>query len=361
MAELTHAARMLAYPSFRTLGFPKLLPINLTVSVTYNCPSRCETCDIWQKTVDDLSVDEFAKVFRSLGHAPMWVTVSGGDQFLRKDLPEIMRLIRVLLRPTIINLPMNGIISKRIEMMLPEIARHTVGSQLVLNLSIDEIGEAHNQLRGAWNNYAKIEATYKLAREVQKEYPHVVVGIHTVISKFNVDRIPAIYEELIRWGPDSYITEIAENRVELSTMHKDIAPSPDRYAAAVDYLSQRMRARRSRHPVARLVEALRLEYYQLCKRYTVEKSQVIPCYAGWASAHLAPDGHVWGCCVRAESLGNVRETDYDFRKVWFSQAAHEFRRSVAARECACPLASASYTNMLLSPASLSRVVRNYVR
>ena len=106
--------------------------------------------------------------------------------------------------------------------------------------------------------------------------------------------LPAIYEELSRWGPDSYITEMAENRVELSTMHKDISPSPDQYARAVDFLAGQMQKRRSRHPVARLVESLRLEYYELCKRYTVERAQIIPCYAGWASAHLAPDGNVWG-------------------------------------------------------------------
>jgi MoaA/NifB/PqqE/SkfB family radical SAM enzyme len=361
LSKLTHAAQLAGYPSFRALGYPKLLPINLTVSVTYSCPSRCKTCDIWQKRVDDLGVDEFAKVFRSLGHAPMWVTVSGGDQFLRADLPEIIGLIREVLRPSVINIPMNGIITKRIEMLLPEIARRSRGSQLVLNLSMDEIGPRHDELRGAWNNYEKILGVYRFVRELQRQERHVVLGVHTVISKFNVERFPEIYEELIKLGPDSYITEIAENRVELKTIEKDIAPAADAYGRAVDFLSAKMRRRRSHHPVARLVESLRLEYYELVKRTLAERRQVIPCFAGWASAHLAPDGHVWGCCVRAESMGNVRDVDYDFRRVWFSPKADQFRRSVAAGECACPLASAAYTNMLLSPSSLARVVRNYVR
>ena len=38
-------------------------------------------------------------------------------------------------------------------------------------------------------------------------------------------------------------------------------------------------------PVARLVESLRLEYYDLASRVLEEKRQVIDCYAGWASAH----------------------------------------------------------------------------
>ncbi|XXF81427.1 radical SAM protein [Myxococcaceae bacterium GXIMD 01537] len=355
------ALQLLGYNSFRAVGYPKLLPINLTVSVTYSCPSRCKTCDIWQKKVDDLRVDEYARVFRSLGHSPMWVTVSGGDQFLREDLPEIFRLIRHILRPSVINLPMNGLITKRIHELLPRIARETVGSQLVLNLSIDDIGERHDELRGAKRNYQKILDTFRFVRELQREHKHIAVGIHTVISKFNVERIPEIYEELIQLQPDSYLTEIAEQRVELGTLAKDITPSAEDYAKAADFLTAKMRTRRSKHPVGRLVESLRLEYYELVKRTLVEKTQVIPCFAGWASAHLAPDGDVWGCCVRAEPLGNVRQTDYDFGKVWFSGQAEAFRRSVRAKECACPLANAAYTNMLLSPRSVARVARNYVR
>ena len=83
ISKLAHAARLGGYPSFRAIGFPKLLPINLTVSVTYNCPSRCETCDIWQKTVDDMSVDEFSRTFRSLGHAPMSWGVAATREWAR--------------------------------------------------------------------------------------------------------------------------------------------------------------------------------------------------------------------------------------------------------------------------------------
>ncbi len=110
--------------------------------------------------------------------------------------------------------------------------------------------------------------------------------------------------------------------------------------------------------MARLVESLRLEYYDLASRVLEEKRQIIDCYAGWASAHIAPDGHVWGCCVRAESLGNLRDHGYDFRNVWHGPTAGSFRQSVKNKECACPLANASYTNLLLDVPSLARVSAN---
>ena len=86
-----------------------------------------------------------------------------------------------------------------------------------------------------------------------------------------------------------------------------------------------------------------------------EQDQVIDCYAGWVSAQIYADGTVWPCCVRADDLGNLRDHNYDFKKIWFGEKIREVRRSVAARECHCPLANASYTNMLHDFPTLTRV------
>jgi MoaA/NifB/PqqE/SkfB family radical SAM enzyme len=361
MTKLPLLARLAGYRAAHATGVPQQLPVNLTVSVTYSCPSRCATCDIWQKKVDDLSVDEYGRIFPTLQKVPIWVTLSGGDQFVRADFDEVVRLVRTLIEPRIVNIPMNGIITERIFQLLPKIAHNTVGSQLVLNLSVDEIGEAHDRLRGADRNFEKLKLAAELIHDLKKTYAHVVLGVHTVISKFNVHRIPEIEREARAiFRPDSYIAEVAENRVELKTMDKHITPDPADYRRAVKHLSNAIREHRSTHPVARLVESLRLEYYELSSRILEEHRQVIDCYAGWASAQIAPDGHVWGCCVRAESIGNVRDHAYDFRTVWFGPQADAFRASVRAHECACPLANASYTNLLLDARSLARVAGNMV-
>ncbi len=359
--KLPLLAHLGVYRAAHATGRIKPLPINLTVSVTYSCPSRCLTCDIWQKKVDDLSVDEYGRIFPTLERVPIWVTLSGGDQFVRSDLDEIVRLVKTQIDPKIVNIPMNGIITERIHTLLPRIAAHTRGSQLVLNLSVDEIGPEHDRLRGAPGNWEKLLGVAELIRDLKKTYDHVVLGVHTVVSKHNVHRIADIEREARRiFRPDSYITEIAENRVELKTMDKHITPDTADYRRAVEHLKASIREHRSTAPVPRLVESLRLEYYDMVVRVLEERRQVIDCYAGLASAHLAPDGHLWGCCIRAESLGNVRDYDYDVRTVWRGPAADAFRESVRNKECACPLANASYTNLLLDAPSLARVSANLV-
>ena len=77
-----------------------------------------------------------------------------------------------------------------------------------------------------------------------------------------------------------------------------------------DFLSEQARARPSKG-IAKFTQAFRAEYYQLAKRVLYERTQVIDCYAGWASAHIAPNGDIWSCCIRAEPVGSLRQTNYD--------------------------------------------------
>jgi hypothetical protein len=104
-----------------------------------------------------------------------------------------------------------------------------------------------------------------------------------------------------------------------------------------------------------VTQAFRRQYYEIVKRTLREQRQVIPCMAGVASAQIAPNGDVWTCCIRAQSMGNLREHNYDFGNVWRTGRADELRRSIKAGECYCPLANAAYTNMLVHEPTVMKV------
>jgi hypothetical protein len=133
-----------------------------------------------------------------------------------------------------------------------------------------------------------------------------------------------------------------------------ITPPIQRYQPVIEHLQEGIR-KAEFNGVSRITQAFRDRYYDLVKRTLVEKRQVIPCLAGVASAQIAPNGDVWACCVRAESVGNLREYNYDFRAVWNTTRANELRRSIKAGECYCPLANASYTNMLCHAPTVASV------
>jgi MoaA/NifB/PqqE/SkfB family radical SAM enzyme len=341
---------------FRSIGRPRFLPINFTISVTYKCNSRCRTCNIYKKTSDELDLNEWQRVFHSLGKTPFWVTISGGEPFLRADLSELVRSLYDTCRPSIINIPTNGLLGQRITGWVSEIAQHCEKAQIIVNLSVDELGSRHDEIRGVQGNFIRVMETFHALKRLHLN--NLTVGFHTVISRFNVDRMPKIYDYLIGLGPDSVVAEIAEAREELGTIGSDIAPDYQAYSKAVDSIISSQK-RTHFKGIGKITQAFRAEYYQIVKRMLKEQRQVIPCYAGVASAHIAPNGDVWACCTQAESIGNVKHNGYDFKRIWFSRKAYRVRDHIKMGHCWCPLANASYTNMLFHPRTLFNVGRNY--
>lgn len=360
------AWRLPAYWLSRRWGWPRPLPMNLTLSLTYRCNSRCATCNVWRRCpelvegreAEELTVAEWDRVLCSLGHAPYWVTVSGGEPLLRKDAVEIIRLACEYCRPAILNIPTNGLLPERIAHSVSEVTAACPRTRVVVNLSLNGWGEDHDRIRGVRGNFERAMETYRRLRAL--EAPNLTLGVHTVVSRFNAEAVPALYtrvqEEL---APDSYITEIAEEREELGTVGADITPTSDAYKETIEQVM----SLQSRHPpsgLGRVAWAFRHRYYRLVQRWLRERQQVVPCYAGWASAQVSPDGDVWFCCVQAESVGNLRDADYDFRRVWWSERAQALREDVRAGQCDCPLANAAYTNLVLHPPSLIGVAWDLV-
>jgi MoaA/NifB/PqqE/SkfB family radical SAM enzyme len=328
-------------------------PLNLTFSVTYRCNARCRTCNVWKKRVDDLSLAEYRKVFDGIGKSLYWATFSGGEPFIRPDLIDIVLACDERCRPAIITIPTNGLYRDEVIDGVARLSRGARRAKIIINFSLDGIGPRHDELRGVEGNYDRMKETFLAVKAAQ--HPNVTVGIHAVVSQYNVSQIPALREHVRReFVPDSFITEIAEERLELDTIGCDITPAANEYRAVVDDLVADIDATPTRGLPA-LVQAFRREYYELAHRTLVEQRQVLPCYAGIASAHVAPNGDVWSCCTRAESMGNLRAADFDFMAVWTSQKGDALRGSIRRNECFCPLANAAYSSMLSDPSSMTRV------
>ena len=343
--------------AFRLADRPAL-PLSLVASVTYRCNSRCQTCNVWRKHSDELTAEEWAKVFAHLGRAPRYLTFSGGEPFLRRGLVDIVAAAYEACHPLAITIPTNGLLQERVVEVSDRIAEACPGCNVGINLSLDELGQRHDHIRGVPGNWDRAMNTWRGLKSLGRK--NLTLSIHTVISRANIARLPEIREGLLSLEPDSYITEIAEQRRELDTLDCDITPDPPEYRRAVEYL---LGAPDPRPPegFAAVTQAFRRRYYRLAAQTVEERRQVIPCYAGWASGHIAPDGDVWTCCTRAEPIGNLRQTNYDLRPIWFGERAAALRQSIRAGECACPMANAAYTNMMLHPGSVLVVAGEWLR
>lgn len=377
-----NAKEYLVYILPKTLGYTAsrhgLLrprnPITLTYSVTAACQSKCKTCNIGLKyrqdpkrKSKDLSLQEIEKIFESLGQI-YFFNISGGEPFLRKDLPEIMRLACRYLRPRIIHTPTNAIASESVRDLTIEcleiINRYDSRVPFTVKPSIDGVGKLHDEIRGVKGNFNRLEKTILYLKQIEQNYENFHLELGTVISNFNIDHLSEIEDYVHSLGVQSYRNEIAEQRSEFFNLEDPITPDAETYERLVREFAAKIRQNTGKkRKLAKVTESLRLVYYDLVPRILRESRQVIPCFAGLSNIHLNFDGNVWPCCVLGylQPMGSLREHGYDFQRVWHSAQAKSVRKYIREGNCACPLANQAYSNIFCSPAYLLKVILNVLK
>lgn len=139
-----------SYKMNRWFGNKKFTPMTLTYSVTAACQSKCKTCQIGamycqdpSRAEKDLTLGEVEKIFSSM--KPIYFfNMSGGEPFLRKDLPEIVEMACRYLKPRVIHTPTNAIMTDRIientEKIIKIIRTYDATVPFTVKPSIDGVG-----------------------------------------------------------------------------------------------------------------------------------------------------------------------------------------------------------------------------
>ena len=144
-------------------------PIYVIFFVTGRCNARCKMCFNWKRTeqadrVSELTLEEIRKTFRNFGYIQQ-LTISGGEPFLREDLPEILGFISAQNDVGMITIPTNGILSERIALQIKNILhRIKKTTQLRVLLSLEGIAEEHDRIVQVPRAFQKIEETYRRLR-----------------------------------------------------------------------------------------------------------------------------------------------------------------------------------------------------
>ena len=124
-----------------------------------------------RKPPHELSLDELKKTFASLGDL-LFVVMSGGEPFLRRDLPEVCETLSNENHVKQITIPTGAIASDLIARSVESTLERCPDTQIVVNLSLDHIGEKHDWIRGVPGNYEKARKTYANLMALRDRYEH---------------------------------------------------------------------------------------------------------------------------------------------------------------------------------------------
>jgi len=361
------APYLIDYKMNRWFGKQKFYPMTLTYSVTAACQSKCKTCQIGAmfcqdptRPQKDLKLEEIEKIFSSM-HSVYFFNMSGGEPFMRDDLPEIVELACKYLKPRVIHTPTNAILSDKIicntEQIIQIVKNYDSTVPVTVKPSIDGVGEKHDEIRGVNGNFKCLLKTIEGLKKLEEKYDNFHLELGTVISNFNIDDLDEIEDFVHSLGVESYRNEVAECRTEFFNLSDPITPPAEVYQKLIKDFARKVEENIGKKKrLARTTEAMRVVYYDLAGKILAENRQVIPCYAGVSNVHINYDGGVWPCCVLGydKQMGNLRDYNYDFMKLWHSKQAQDVRKYIKEKNCACPLANQAYSNELLHLPTLIR-------
>ncbi|MFO8009237.1 MAG: radical SAM protein [Dehalococcoidia bacterium] len=329
--------------------------------VTYRCNSRCLFCFNREKlnTLDDeLDTKEIELISRSMPQFP-WLMLSGGEPLLRTDVDSIIKVFISNNNVRHVTLPTNGLLPARIASLCESILSQAKSTTLTLAVSIDDTGGKHDKLRGVAGNFDAAIETIKAAIKIKRRFPALCVKVNTVVGAHNCDNIDEVIQCVAGLGVDMHTIDIIRDIPGQPTRHPSQEAIEEILLKAIDmyeYYNGYENIGRHMYPFRKLSKALLKRAIYISLETVNREKQVIPCYAGRVNTVIYPDGDI-APCEMLPSLGNLRDSGYDFQALWNSREAQQTRKSIRRGECYCYHPCYTLTNILFNPLELVRAIK----
>jgi MoaA/NifB/PqqE/SkfB family radical SAM enzyme len=314
------------------------MPLYFVFFVTDHCEAKCKHCLLGDNhgSTDELTLDEIEKFSETMSPI-LFLLLTGGDPFLRDDLYEIVNIFYRNNRTANLGMPTNGFTTTKVVEVMEKVLENFPDMDTAIDISIDGIGEDHDNIRGVPGLFDKAVWTYKELEKLTKKFPNFNLNVAVTVSKFNEDKLLELYDYL-------------KKELKVKTINQLLTRGSPRVAEAGDVDMKKydkfcsLLERDTRlselpgyggYPFSDLVNSMKNIRQKIISDIVTEKRRKIPCYAGKLSCVMFSKGDVYPCELLSESIGNIRDFDYDFKALWRCETAGKIRRMIDSNGCYC--------------------------
>lgn len=324
-------------------------PYRLIANITGACNSLCLTCD-WGRnylshkytTKDEMTLDEYRRLFSDLSDL-VWLSLGGGEPTMRMDMSDIAVSANELCKPLAgVDFSTNGLTPVIVERVVENIASQT-NMLLEVGISLDGGPELHDHIRGVKGNWNKCMETYQRVSTLAEKYQRIGLHFNYTMSGHNTGRLPDFIEALrqagINAGVDDISVSFANVGYAFSNMGKTGFTITDKEAAIRDmeYLLKQDSSSESIGRIQGVRRYVKKTFLSLAKEKYLQNphEMVIPCAAFRLACFIDAHANIFPCTIWGKRLGNLRDVNFEFDKIWLSAEACKTREQI--REAKCPI------------------------
>ena len=283
--------------------------LNGTVIVTYRCNARCTMCNRYKapsKLEEEISIETIKKLPKMY-----FTNITGGEPFIREDLPEIVR--ELYKKSDRIVISTNGFFTDRIIKLCEEFPN--VG----IRISIEGLEETNNKIRGLDDGFNKGYSTLKKLVEMK----HPDVGFGMTVQDANAKDLVPLYD----------LSNELNMEFATASLHNSFY-----FVEAKNIIHDRlMVAKEFEKLVNKLLESnspkkwFRAYFNHGLINYIFGQKRLLPCDMAFDTFFIDPYGDVMPCngTKKKEVMGNLNEQTWD--ELWNSEQAEKVRNKV--RHC----------------------------
>ena len=337
-------------------------PILLNILITSICDMRCVHC-FFTEELDDkprkklqMKTREVERISETFGANLGVLVIAGGEPFTRKDLPEIAKAFYENNKLESIYLMSNGQIQQRIMPDVSRILDECPNLNVTVALGIDGLEQEHEKIRQKPGSWARVIDTARQLQQIKAECPRLDIQTCTCFMNSNQDTIFDWYDFLKNeLKPDkvnvNYIRPPSmmpgELDIDIARYHKlteQIGKDSAHAALKNEYSGD----------AGFFKAAIDVYMHELIAKTALEGRPQLRCFAGDAGGVIYDEGSVSSCEI-LDAVGNLRDYDWDFSKLWYSPEMNA-RREKVADGCFCTHESnCYYPSLAFNPQHLVQI------
>ena len=316
-------------------------PEELHFELTYKCNTSCIMCNLrhWiDDTKKDITLDEIKKLVTNSKYLKdiRFIVLSGGETFLRKDLNEIVHLLRQVYPQTEI-LILSNLFDKNIVFdTLNKIKQETGLYKISIGSSIDGIGIEHDKIRGQKGAFENLTNNLEILKQ---NFPEVYFSLNFTIIPNNCDKIVDVYDWCHSKGYHVSFQMFVQKKETKQFVWQDNALTTieNQINIITTKMANECGIKEFNEDTFLQNEGLTSQFlalYYIIKYIKNPKRYFPNCPCGEKYAMINPFGEVYFCPVYKNMFaGDLRKDDFD--TLWNSKQANEIRKFFNSKKCHC--------------------------
>ena len=332
----------------------KKFPSRLTVFLTDKCNMKCAHCFIIKeeaKKTEEISIDEYKKIFLSLKGKTSQILFTGGEPTLRKDLLDLTNYAYKFGKVSTVSIFSNSLYPEKTGEMLRKILE-TTNLKINYQTSLDGLEEFHDKNRRVPGSFKNVIQTIEIINKLKKTFPNrlsrVVVGM--AISKSNMSSLREFIKLMEKYNVFLAFGFVRKSKdvfnVDKSLINFDFIPEEtkkdgtekfgDNYLNDFDLekvlklLDEEVWSK-NKDQMIYAYQKTTLKAKEILEKYS--KSPInSECGMGYEDMVLLPNGKV-ARCEMLSAYADLKDFDYNLEKFLFSNNHQDYLKKSSGCYC----------------------------